>query len=515
MPKSHVIIAGTGRAGTTFLMQLFTKLGLDTGFSETDFSSNIDPVSGGGLEVSFEGADFEKLSRVVKSPYFYKYADNILSDPEISIEHIFIPVRRLEDAAKSRIRVQKFSEEKKGTNISSDLVPGGLTNTNFKENQEVILGRQLTSLIQSVAKSDKPYSFLAFPRFAQNPRYLYDAISFLIPQTAFADFLTIFNEISDLRKIDNFQEQMNDVDDGLNYESLLNGISHDQYLFGVDDYMPSAWIGHAPFLKFVIRELRPKIFVELGVHNGFSYFVGCQAIRECGLSTRAYAVDHWEGDSQAGFYDDSVYQSVLINNSKYFDFSTLIKSSFFDALKTFKDGSIDLLHIDGFHSYQSVKEDFETWLPKMSNNGIILLHDIHVRRTSFGVFKFWKEIKDKFKTIEFVGSHGLGVVFLGDITTGNLFDLFEISESGDEAQIHGTFGSISDDVIQNFRIRDSAISERDSAISERDSAISERDSAISERDSAISERDLIMKSTIWKLTGPYRKSMIFLIKLFK
>jgi hypothetical protein len=281
---------------------------------------------------------------------------------------------------------------------------------------------------------------------------------------------------------------------------LLNRISHDSYLSKIEDYFPSAWIGHAPFLKFLIREIKPKTFVELGVHNGFSYFVGCQAIRECGLSTTAYAIDHWEGDPQAGFFDNSVYEEVVRVNSKYSNFSNLIKSSFSEALDSFENSSIDLLHIDGFHSYESVKQDFETWLPKLSKNGVILLHDIHVRRNSFGVFKYWKEVKEKFKTMEFVGSHGLGIVFLGEVPDGEILALFQISENGDQAQIHGTFGSISDDVIQSYRRR-----VFDSAVAERDNAIAERDNAIAERDNAIAEHDAIKSSTIWKLSTPYRK----------
>jgi len=282
-------------------------------------------------------------------------------------------------------------------------------------------------------------------------------------------------------------------------DKLLNQISHDDYLFRVDDYLPSAWIGHAPFLKFLIREWKPSSFVELGVHNGFSYFVGCQSIQECQLSTKAFAVDHWLGDSQAGFFDDNVFQSVITLNQKYSNFSTLLKMSFDEALEQFGNSSIDLLHIDGFHSYESVKKDFESWLPKMSPNAIVLLHDIHVRRNTFGVYLFWKELKRLRKTIEFVGSHGLGVVFLGEIPEGKIAQLFEISENGGLPQVQGTFGSISDDVIQNARnFLDH------SAIAERDSAIAERDSAIAERDSAIAERDSILNSTIWRISKSYR-----------
>jgi hypothetical protein len=311
-------------------------------------------------------------------------------------------------------------------------------------------------------------------------------------------------------------------------DELLNQISHDPYLFSVENYMQSAWIGHAPFLKFVIREQKPKKFVELGVHNGYSYFVGCQALKECGIKATAFGVDHWFGDEQAGFFDNTVYEGVVAINEKYSEFSKLLKMSFQEALATFPDFTIDLLHIDGFHSYESVRNDFESWVPKMDKNGIILLHDIHVRRDSFGVFKFWEEVKSKFKTIEFVGSHGLGVVFLGEVPEGKLADLYVVASQGNLSQIQGTFGSISDDVIQGARIgdinsavaerdravaerdravaeRDRAVAERDRAVAERDRAVAERDRAVAERDSAVAERNLILKSTIWAVFSPYRK----------
>ncbi len=289
-------------------------------------------------------------------------------------------------------------------------------------------------------------------------------------------------------------------------DNFLNQISKDPYLFSVDDYMPSAWIGHAPFLKFLIREQKPDVFVELGVHNGFSYFVACQSIQECRLSTKSFAIDHWLGDEQAGFFDDAVYESVQTLNSKYSTFSKLIKKSFAGALEDFPNSTVNLLHIDGFHSYESVRQDFESWLPKMGKNGIILMHDVHVRRDSFGVYKFWKEIKAQYKTIEFVDSHGLGVVFLGEVPPGNLSKLVDIANSGHLSQIQGTFGSISVDVVQGSCIHEikSAIAERDSAIAERDSAIAERDSAIAERDSAIAEREKIMNSRTWRALRLYR-----------
>jgi hypothetical protein len=72
-----------------------------------------------------------------------------------------------------------------------------------------------------------------------------------------------------------------------------------------------------------------------------------------------------------------------------------------------------------------------------------------------------------------------------------------MSENGHQDQIRGTFGSISDDVIQTFRMRGSAVAERYMTVAERDSALAERDSALAERDS-------VLNSTIWKISKPYR-----------
>ena len=63
------------------------------------------------------------------------------------------------------------------------------------------------------------------------------------------------------------------------------------------DYNISAWIGHIPFASWLITELKPKIFVELGTHTGASFLAFCQSIAENSLSTKAYAVDVWKGDN--------------------------------------------------------------------------------------------------------------------------------------------------------------------------------------------------------------------------
>ena len=239
---------------------------------------------------------------------------------------------------------------------------------------------------------------------------------------------------------------------GRNLDDFLKEISEDSWLTQIRHFLPSAWIGHAPFFRFLIRELKPKVFVELGTHNGFSYFVGCQTIEELNLPTHSFAVDHWIGDPHAGEFDDSVYAGVVEINKSFMNFSRLLKMSFLEATSEILDNSVDLLHIDGFHTYEAVKEDFETWLPKLTNDGVIILHDIHVRHADFGVYKYWAELKKRFHTIEFTGSYGLGVIFLGNIESPNLREIVASTEDGQLSQIQGVFGCLSDVVMQNYRV---------------------------------------------------------------
>ncbi len=177
---------------------------------------------------------------------------------------------------------------------------------------------------------------------------------------------------------------------------------------------PSAWLGHLPFASFLMRIFKPTTFVELGSHRGHSYFSFCQAVLEAGLATKCYAVDTWQGDEHAGNYGEEVYIDVNHHNqTHYAGFSHLLRMTFDDALFHFPDGSVDLLHIDGLHTYEAVKHDFDTWLPKLAPGAIVLFHDTNVRERGFGVWKLWEELQARYPdNMEFLHSYGLGVLQL-------------------------------------------------------------------------------------------------------
>jgi len=209
----------------------------------------------------------------------------------------------------------------------------------------------------------------------------------------------------------------------------------ERFVSGASYWIPeslveSTWTEHAPFAFWLIDAHRPQLLVELGTHNGFSYFAFNQAVKQLGAGTACFAVDTWHGDQQAGFYGPEVFERVReYHDRRYADFSQLLRSTFDDAVGRFQDDTIDLLHIDGRHGYEDVKHDFETWKPKLSNRAIVVFHDTCVFEEGFGVHRLWGELQTRYPHFEFVHGCGLGVLGVGSEVHSHVSELFSASRN--------------------------------------------------------------------------------------
>jgi hypothetical protein len=167
--RRHVIITGTGRAGTTFLVQLLTELGMDTGFASS--SDGIFSECNAGMEK--ELAD-PNAPYIVKSPHLCMRLEQVLAvNPNIVVEHAIVPVRELEQAAESRRDVARRNR--------SITANGGLWLTDVPLEQEDILARLFHQLLEVLARHEIPTTLLAFPRFVHDERYLFRNLRRVFP----------------------------------------------------------------------------------------------------------------------------------------------------------------------------------------------------------------------------------------------------------------------------------------------------------------------------------------------
>ncbi len=161
--EDKLIICGTGRAGTTLLMRIFTIAGLDTGFSERRVRGTEGKLGRAGLEKAISKKTKADLPQVIKSPHFVGSLPKILEEDWFKIAMAIVPVRELGAAAQSRITVH---EDALGAGVDPKKTPGGLWKTEDPADQSWVLAEQFYRTVERLVAYDIPLNLVSFPRFA-------------------------------------------------------------------------------------------------------------------------------------------------------------------------------------------------------------------------------------------------------------------------------------------------------------------------------------------------------------
>ena len=155
MTEGRILICGTGRAGTSFLMRLLTRLGYDTGY--TPEADGFNPVIRAGCEL--EATDWhlpetwERLPKIVKSPYLSECIDVV----PVPIQHVLIPVRSLREVAESR--------RQSGTHWGSNEEPTAEQ-----------MAEKLGKAVAACMTRSLPFTLLQYPRLTTDARYCLHAL---------------------------------------------------------------------------------------------------------------------------------------------------------------------------------------------------------------------------------------------------------------------------------------------------------------------------------------------------
>lgn len=169
----------------------------------------------------------------------------------------------------------------------------------------------------------------------------------------------------------------------------------------------------------LVKQQNPQVIMEIGTANGGTLYCWCRYIES---ATKILSLDLPGGRFGGGYskHKTKLFERFAPDKDLVFVRSDSHDAETKDRINRELSGKeIDFLFIDGDHTYEGVKEDFEMYKEFVSEGGIIAFHDIvyHPHLEDCEVDKFWKEIRDEYQTKEIIASSGqkwagIGVIFV-------------------------------------------------------------------------------------------------------
>jgi hypothetical protein len=174
-----VLITGTGRCGTTFLIKLFSFLGFNTGYNRDNYKLHISSICNSGMEKNYKDNYY-----ILKNPFFMTDIEEIIKDKSITIKNVIIPIRDLNNCAKSRVKHGKKN--------------GGLWCAHDELSQINFFKDILTNYIFISTKYDINTTFIDFDRMINDKTYLFYKLKIILDEKNIGldKFSLIYDEVS-------------------------------------------------------------------------------------------------------------------------------------------------------------------------------------------------------------------------------------------------------------------------------------------------------------------------------
>jgi GT2 family glycosyltransferase len=189
-------------------------------------------------------------------------------------------------------------------------------------------------------------------------------------------------------------------------------------------------------LQEFLKRIKIKKLLEVGTYRGGSAMLWAHLVEP--WNGKVYCVDlkfDWGAFWDFGYSGDNYlqYRRQIYNDTPYEKYITELQGDSHDPdfVKFVHEqvGEVDVLFIDGDHSKEGVKRDFEAFSPLVRKGGYIIFHDIvdseHHKRWGCYVADFWQELKKKYHYWEFIDNNeytgsthrsmGIGVILKDDI----------------------------------------------------------------------------------------------------
>lgn len=152
---------------------------------------------------------------------------------------------------------------------------------------------------------------------------------------------------------------------------------------------------------------KPEVMLEIGAGNGGTSWAWSKLDSLKTLITLDLPNGPWGGteldEKMKYISQNSNAQHVFIKgNSQNSEAKIAVLNNLGIDEKIYADNEydeedkLDILFIDGDHSYAGVKTDFLTYSPLVKKGGLVVFHDIceHPPETQCDVKKFWDELKE-------------------------------------------------------------------------------------------------------------------------